>query len=105
MRDTPGWIVGLATGGWSEAAKAKLRHAGIDFEGLPLASADDAEARVEIMTTCRDRAGGTGTVTDVVYVGDGPWDTQASRELGWGFIGIGETLHAIRRHNGVSQLD
>ncbi len=45
MRDTPGWIVGLATGGWSGAAKVNLRHAGIDFEGLPLASADDAEAR------------------------------------------------------------
>ena len=102
VRCTPGWIVGLATGGWSGSARAKLRQAGIDFDGLPFASADDAEARVEIMKTCRDRAGEAGTVTGVVYVGDGAWDARASRDLGWGFIGIGQPIRAIREQDAAT---
>ena len=27
--------------------------------------------------------------TGVTYIGDGLWDLQAARELGWNFIGIG----------------
>jgi hypothetical protein len=51
------------------------------------------------MKICLTRAvamGREGNVTDVVYVGDGGWDAQASQELGWRFIGIGETIRLIR---------
>ena len=67
VRQSPGWLVGLATGGWGGSAKAKLRQAGIDVQGLPFASADDAEARIDIMKSCLNRAAGrSGDVTEVV---------------------------------------
>jgi hypothetical protein len=80
-----------------------LRQAGIDVQGLPFASADDAESRIDIMKTCLERAAAgraAGEVTEVVYVGDGAWDARASRELGWRFIGIGKTIRAIRDRAG-----
>jgi phosphoglycolate phosphatase-like HAD superfamily hydrolase len=30
----------------------------------------------------------------VVYLGDGPWDLQASHALGYGFIGIGSRIQS-----------
>lgn len=97
VRRTPGWTIGLATGGWSESAQAKLRHAGLDVEGFAFASADDAEARIDIMKVCLGRAkGNTKIITEVVYVGDGAWDADASAKLGWRFVGIGERIRAVR---------
>jgi len=92
------WVAGLATGGWGESARAKLRRAGIDFLAIPFASADDAEARIDIMKNCLERAeAGCGSeLTGVVYVGDGAWDAKAARELGWPFIGIGQSIRSIR---------
>src|SRR5438874_1775066 len=52
LRETPGIVIGLATGGWADSTLAKLRHAGINVAGLAFASADDAEARTETMTLC-----------------------------------------------------
>lgn len=91
LRRTPGVVLGLATGGWAASARAKLAHASIDVAGLPLAWSDDAEARADLMTACRDRVAAAGgpPVTDVVYVGDGAWDAEAARALGWRFVGIG----------------
>ncbi len=31
----------------------------------------------------------------VVYLGDGSWDLQASRDLGYSFIGIGSRIQAL----------
>lgn len=96
------WLVGLATGGWGESARAKLRQAGIDFQGISFASADDAEARIDIMKSCLERAEAEceRDVTGVIYVGDGAWDARAARELGWPFIGIGRTILSIRDRAG-----
>lgn len=92
------WVAGLATGGWGESARAKLRRAGIDFQGIPFASADDAEARIDIMKNCLERAEAEcrGELTGVIYVGDGGWDAKAAKELGWPFIGIGQAIRSIR---------
>jgi phosphoglycolate phosphatase-like HAD superfamily hydrolase len=91
LRAMPDVVLGLATGGWSESAQAKLQHAGIDTTGLAFASADDAEARIEIMLHCRDRILTTWPTLTArpVYVGDGVWDATAARTLDWQFIGIG----------------
>lgn len=96
------WVAGFATGGWSESARAKLRQAGIDFQGLPFASADDAEARIDIMKICLELAEAEcrGGLTGVVYVGDAAWDARAAKELGWPFIGIGRTIRSIRERAG-----
>lgn len=92
LREMPGTVVGMATGGWAPSALAKLRHAGIDPSGLAFASADDAEARTEIMAVCHQRAlrlAGVERFAAVTYIGDGLWDAEAARALGWRFIGIG----------------
>jgi phosphoglycolate phosphatase-like HAD superfamily hydrolase len=102
VRRSGGWLAGLATGGWGASARSKLRRAGVDVRGLPFASADDAESRVDIMATCLKgaAAGRPGDVAEVVYVGDGPWDARAARELRWRFIGIGETIRSVRERAG-----
>lgn len=102
VRQTPDLIVGLATGGWNASARAKLRSAGIDAGGRPFASADDAQARTDIMKTCRDRAG--TLFTDITYVGDGVWDARAAADLGWRFVGIaaGERAARLREAGAVA---
>jgi phosphoglycolate phosphatase-like HAD superfamily hydrolase len=85
-----GYKVGVATGGWGHTARMKLEHAGIPTESLVIASSDDSPDRVEIMTTCLERLG--GVADQVIYVGDGLWDLEASRRAGWSFIGVGAKL-------------
>jgi phosphoglycolate phosphatase-like HAD superfamily hydrolase len=83
--------VGLATGGWSDSARCKLRSVGIQFDAFLSATADDAISRESIMETAIQRlvarAGGR-RADSVVYVGDGIWDARACRRLGVPFIGI-----------------
>ena len=92
----PAWNVGLATGGWRSTATAKLRSAGFDPEQLVLCTSDDHHQRREIMDLCRQTVGGTHDRT--VYVGDGTWDLRATRELGWGFVAVGERLEGAHPH-------
>jgi phosphoglycolate phosphatase-like HAD superfamily hydrolase len=90
---TAGCAVGIATGGWGHTARMKLAHAGIPFENLVLTSSDDSFDRVEIMSACLQRLG--GTPERAVYVGDGQWDLEASRRAGWRFVGVGEKLKGV----------
>src|SRR5262249_38322476 len=50
-----GFAVGLATGGWLEPARLKLRHAGLNEWMFPLASASDARSREAIMALAAER--------------------------------------------------
>ena len=52
----PGVRVAVATGGWQETARLKLRLVGIDPERLAFASSSDALARTEIMQLAARRA-------------------------------------------------
>jgi len=83
-----GAAVAIATGGWGHTARFKLQRSGLDAWRLPLASADDRNTRIEIMQLALERVPGTAAGITPTYVGDGPWDATAARELGWGFIGI-----------------
>lgn len=85
----------IATGGWGVTARWKLRHSGLDALELPLASSDDAEQRTDIMRRARQRCGADAN-DRICYVGDGCWDLDASRELGWDFIGIAQGTSAER---------
>ncbi|MDB5318843.1 MAG: Haloacid dehalogenase domain protein hydrolase [Phycisphaerales bacterium] len=106
LRRMPDIVIGLATGAWSESARAKLHHARLDVEDLAFASADDAESRIDIMTACRDRAASSGMpISETIYVGDGIWDAQASHALGWRFIGIAQGIRAEQlRQAGASKV-
>jgi phosphoglycolate phosphatase-like HAD superfamily hydrolase len=89
--------VGLATGGWSDTARCKMLSAGMPYDAVPSASADDAVSRVSIMQIAIDRvvARADGHRPDsVVYVGDGIWDARACRALTIPFVGIATGAHA-----------
>jgi phosphoglycolate phosphatase-like HAD superfamily hydrolase len=83
-----GHAVALAAGDWQESAEIKLERAGFELDGVPIASADDALARQEIIALALARAGGSEAHPHVVYVGDGVWDLAAARDLGLAVVGI-----------------
>ncbi len=90
----------IATGGWHSCAQAKLSHAQLPTEGIPFASASDAQEREAIMAIAHDRALNHYQVPSFqhrIYIGDGLWDVKASRTAGYQFIGIaqGEKAEAI----------
>ena len=95
----PAVCVAVATGGWNETAVMKLRAIGLDPETLTLSSGSDAISRVEIMQIAADRALAGRPADRKTYLGDGPWDRDASRRLGWDFIGIGKDVEHSTRLN------
>ena len=86
-----GWRVALATGAWGASARTKLGAAGLPVAEMPMACADDAESREDIVRLAWQRAEAqTGSRFDrVVSVGDAPWDVRTARSLGLPFVGIG----------------
>jgi phosphoglycolate phosphatase-like HAD superfamily hydrolase len=91
---THGWDSAMATGGWDESARLKLRAVGIDPDKTPLATSSDAHTRIEILHLAVQRA--ATSHTRIVSIGDGVWDLDAARTLGWPFIGIGTGARAER---------
>ena len=95
VRSKPDLVVSIATGGWEKSCRKKLMHSGVSVDGIPLASADDALSRVDIMKASQCKAGNVyeqSTFKSVTYVGDASWDLKASMELGWHFIAVGEPI-------------
>jgi phosphoglycolate phosphatase-like HAD superfamily hydrolase len=69
----------------------------MDYDAFPAASADDAEARLEIVELAIDRAitrFGLDRPDGIVYVGDGVWDARACRQLGVPIIGVADGARA-----------
>lgn len=96
-----GWTVAIATGNWRRAAALKLACAAIS-EPAVLAGSEDGHSRAEVLAAAIRRAAGAAGVEafdGVVYVGDQPWDLEAARRVGAGFVGIG----ASPRDRGLRQ--
>ncbi len=93
-----GWHVALATGGWLASATVKLRAAGLVASDLPMACADDAESREEIVRLAWQKAEVQAGIAfrRVVSVGDAPWDVRTARALGLPFVGIATGVRADR---------
>ncbi|MBU3741547.1 MAG: HAD family hydrolase [Candidatus Kapabacteria bacterium] len=94
-----GYCVAIATGCWRESALFKLRVAGIEHVGVPLATADDSHDRAEILRRAIDLAQQWNDIQgfrNIWYVGDGVWDARAAATLGIGFIGIAAGQKADR---------
>jgi phosphoglycolate phosphatase-like HAD superfamily hydrolase len=90
--------IAIATGCWRSEALFKLRASGLSTDGLPMATSDDDRDRKRIMEIADGRARDFYSCPGferVVYLGDGPWDLQTSRSLGYGFIGIGPRVQAL----------
>jgi len=97
-----GCTVSLATGGWQESAMVKIRAAGLNIEDKPMATANDAISREDIMMLSEKRAcyrNGVDSYDSVVYVGDGIWDLRAAHSLGYHFVGVGEGHRADQLRN------
>jgi len=86
--------VAFATGDWCSTISFKLAAAKLDLTGLPMATASDTASRADIIRCAASRAG--RPLSDVVYVGDGPWDLRTCRELGIPFIGTGSRVAKLR---------
>jgi phosphoglycolate phosphatase-like HAD superfamily hydrolase len=97
----PDWRVVVATGSWRDSARLKLRLAGLDRFGLPLASADDAETREEIVAHGVALADGGGPFEGTVLIGDKPWDLAAARHFGFGFVGVASSSRQRLRAAGA----
>ncbi len=88
--------VAIATGGWRQSAETKLTTAGFSIAGIPLASSDDASTRTEIMRVALRAIGDRGVaIESVTYFGDGSWDREACRELGWAFQPVGPDVDGL----------
>jgi len=99
LRKRAGMAVAIATGCWRPEAMFKLQSSGFHPDGIPMATSDDDEDRQRIMEISVQRALGfyaCSRFERVVSIGDGPWDLQASRSLGYGFVGIGARLQALK---------
>jgi phosphoglycolate phosphatase-like HAD superfamily hydrolase len=95
--------IAIATGCWRSEALVKIRASGLSIDGIPMASSDDDRERKRIMEIAARRACDFYSCPGfdrVVYLGDGPWDLQTSRTLGYGFIGIGPRVKALKDSEG-----
>ena len=83
----------IATGGWEESARIKLRCAGIESEPIAFASSDDSPSRQEIIRVALRRAAERCNCEfeSATYIGDAPWDVRAASELGIDFVGVAVT--------------
>lgn len=91
LKSMPNVSLSIATGGWGETARLKLASAGIDIEGIPLASANDHVDRAEIMRCALNKAGvSLQALKSVTYVGDAQWDIDTCKRLKWPLILVGE---------------
>ena len=104
------WRIAIATGGWRASAELKLRCAKMPRDGVPMATADDALAREDIIRTAIRRAADRNGVTEfvrIVSIGDGAWDRHTAASLGLPFVGIGsqEKLEAMGAASGVADYE
>ncbi|AFY96076.1 HAD family hydrolase [Chamaesiphon minutus] len=92
------YAIALATGAWKQTADFKLQQTRLDGIISPMAYADDAHARVEIMKFAERRSlefYRQSQFETVTYIGDGVWDGIASKQLNYNFIGIGTGKRAV----------
>jgi phosphoglycolate phosphatase-like HAD superfamily hydrolase len=104
LRKLDGVAIAIATGCWLNEALFKLRASSLTVEDIPMATSDDDQNRKMIMQIAVGKAldfNSCSRFRKIVYLGDGPWDLQASRSLGYGFIGIGSRVHTIKETEGI----
>jgi hypothetical protein len=85
----------IATGGWGDTAFKKLKSAGFEFDGIPMASSNDNHSRTEIMklassVVINDQA------SSLTYFGDAEWDMRACSELGVNLVIVGNRVSHVQ---------
>jgi len=100
--ESPDHAVAIATGGWRESALLKLDTAGFGDFVCPIATADDAYDRKEIMSIAVSQLG--GAFSTITYFGDGPWDRDATSRLGWNFVAVGFALGGLESYHDLHDV-
>ena len=88
--------IAIATGGWEETAKLKLRSAGINISGISFASSSDHKQRIEIMRQAELRCV-QKKFSSKTYFGDAIWDKRASKKLNYNFILVGNSINNVNQ--------
>lgn len=108
INNEPTLCFAVATGGWSESARMKLAHAGLQVAENIFASSDDAVSREGIMRVAEMRARsayGVARFDSITYVGDAVWDLEAAQTCNYSFIGVGAGNAAGQlRHAGIGSI-
>ncbi|MFQ5610002.1 MAG: HAD family hydrolase, partial [Woeseiaceae bacterium] len=91
--------IAIATGCWRASAKLKLRSARFDTQGIPLATSDDHHDRSRIMLKALSELG--AEFESITYYGDGAWDRDACRTLGWAFVPVGPAMNGLESYHTV----
>lgn len=102
MRHMPTVALAIATGGWEETARMKLKAAGFNIDGIVFSSCSDAMSRSEVMALAAFRAKQDYGVhfERRIYFGDGVWDKQATQSLNYEFVAVGDKVeHDVRVSN------
>lgn len=86
--------VAIATGDWRESILFKLEASGLQIDGIPVMTSSDHRCRSDIIRSAVAKVG--RPLSEAVYVGDGPWDLRACRQLGIPFIGVGARRDELR---------
>jgi phosphoglycolate phosphatase-like HAD superfamily hydrolase len=92
LRRSADWKVAIATGNFLRLAVQKLERGGLPCLDVPMATADDAPSRADLIRLAIDRSSthyGVEAFDHVVSLGDGPWDLRTARELGIPFVAVG----------------
>jgi phosphoglycolate phosphatase-like HAD superfamily hydrolase len=84
--------IAIATGGFEESAKLKLKAVGINTQGCAFASSSDHYSRTEIMKIAKSRVNDNPVFESKTYFGDAEWDQKASETLGYSFILVGDRI-------------
>lgn len=83
--------IGIATGNWRKSTAIKLGAIGLDRLATKAGTSTDARARKEILHLAAQKHSASVS-RPKWYIGDGVWDVECSRSLGFNFIGIGPKL-------------
>ena len=78
---------------------------GLDPRQLPIASSSDAVSKVKVMRIAERRALPSGGAKRRTYFGDSPYDKEASRNLGYDFIAIGERVKHRPRYSDFRETE
>jgi phosphoglycolate phosphatase-like HAD superfamily hydrolase len=99
LRTLEGAGIAIATGCWRSEALFKLWASGLKIDGIPMATCDADRNRQKIMKIAAEKAGdffARPGFERIAYLGDGAWDLEAARALGYGFIGIGPRAKELK---------
>jgi len=86
--------VGIATGNWRKSAAIKLGAIGLQRLASKAGTSTDARARKDILRIASQKFPESGTRTKW-YIGDGVWDVECAKAIGFNFIGIGQKLKSL----------